>query len=53
MVIAFDVMVAMLEVQHKGICYYSYCRIQPVWVVDIVLHIPRDWLQTKNNPQLT
>ena len=42
----------MLEVQHKGICYKFHCRIQPAWVADIVRHIPRDWLQTKNNELL-
>ena len=45
--LAFDVMAAMLEVQHKGICPLFHCRIQLAWVVDIVSNIPRDWLQTK------
>ena len=41
-------MAAMLDVQHKGICYKNHWRIQPTWVADIVRHIPRDCLQTKN-----
>ena len=39
---AFDVMAAMLEVQHKGIFYLFHCRIQPAWVAGIVCNIPRD-----------
>ena len=41
-------MAAMLEVQHKGICYKYHCQVQPAWVADIVCHNPRDWLQAKN-----
>ena len=41
-------MAVMLEVQHKGKCYYFHCRIQLEWGAHIVCHIPRDSLKTKN-----
>ena len=48
-------MTAMLEVQHKGICYLFYCRIQPAWVAEArfkrrILHAPNA-IQTMHNEE--